>query len=504
MKKKSKNIFKKILLFLLIFVVTLYFIGSCTERPVEYKPASENSSPAYTELTPEEYQRQMDELLNNPPVTRTAFKSPVLQAHAASFSDVLNDYFEKSPFYYVDDYIDDWFTGYETLKNYFKDNESYPIAEDEPEEPSQPAESVTVPFQYEFYGKNRVVYKNGTYEIIECRLVTTQAVSNKKKSGHVMYRRTNQMHSTTSFAFDISVYQISQKFNSGSAFVVAYYGLESNTQGLTQNFINYYLKNQHYAEFTGSSVNSLKQFNINSDISVDSALICWNGYNSGYPNIFSISSTLTNDYEFSQSVNNYYVNNKYWKFPNIYYNNHAGDVINQNNVKNYADYGYTYNNITNSIEFDPDVFAGFLDADIIPKLKIAFDDIFSKFPDIDATFNDYTGELNNLIEIYNHSTETTSATGTYPVATGDINVNVSVDVTFPPEFYKTYPALTTEPAFVAENPDIDYALNAPLPVRALKVSGSFITLASDFIEDAGLMSIVLMCVTLGFVVMFFF
>ena len=411
-----------------MFLVVMYFIGSCTERPEEYTPKEENNTPLYTELTPDEYQKQMDEIVKRPAVTKTAFKSPILQAHASDLTDFLRDFYDHTPFFWVDDAID-W------LKSdlFTKDNPAYPSNDTE-----EPVESVTVPFQYEFYGKNRVVYGNGTYEIIECRLMTSDPVgSTRKKTGHVMYRRTNQYHSTTSFAFDISVSSISKIFNSASAFTVNFYGLDSNTQGLTQSFINSYLRSSHLAVFQGSSVNSLKVFNLSTNTAVEISYICWNVTTQYHPNVFSISSTVTNDYEFSQSINNYYVNNSYWRFPNVYYNNNAGDTITKNNVSNYNDYGYTYNDITNSIEFDPDVFAGFLDADVIPKFKLAFDDIFSHFPEINAKFGDIDVKYNNIIDIMNEINNpnlpaTTTVTVIYPVVTGDVNVNVAVDVTFPP------------------------------------------------------------------------
>lgn len=505
-----KKFFKGFFLVLLAFMIFLYFLGSCMERPEEYKPSSESVAPAYTELTPDEYQRQMDELIKKPPVTtKTAFKSPVLQAHAESLLDKLYEFYDKTGLYGIDDFVDDWFTGYYTLKDYVSGNDSYPVVSADSETPEEPKESVTVPFQYEFYGKNRVVYGNGTYEVIECRLITSEARSDKKKTGVVRYTRTNQYHSTTSFSFDISVSNIKRNFSSGSAFVVDYYGLESYTNGLTQDFIENYLKNSHSAYFLGSSSNSLRQFNVSGTSAVRILEICYNKLVNSYPNVFSISTTLTNDYEFSQSLTNYYVNNNYWRFPNIYYNNHAGDIITQNNVTNYNDYGYTYNSITNSIEFDPNVFADFFDLNVKPKLQLEFDDIFSKFPDIDAVFGDLDVEFNNMIDIMNEINNTpATTTGTYPVGTGnggcdcDIYVTVTVDVTLPEEFYKKYPTLTTEPAFVAENPDTDYAFDEPLPLEILNSSGKILTMASDIITDSGLMPMYIMCVALSLVAFF--
>lgn len=498
-----KKIFKIIGLFLLVFVIFLYFVGSCTERPETYTSNNESSVTEVEMLTPEEYQKSMDELINSPPITKTGFKSPILQAHAESALEKWNDFWSNTVAYRFDNFVDDWFVGYNDIKDYFSGNESYPV------NPVEPKESITVPLEYKFYGKNRVVYKSGAYEIITCDIITTGAVSDKSKTGAVKYTRTNNLNQTTQFGFAISVKSISKTFSSTNGFLVNFYGLDSYTFGLTSNFTDNYLTKLHRAYFQGSSTNSLKQYNIDSSNSVSIDKICYDNSSDSLPNHFSISTVVSNDYEFSQSVNNYFVDFNYWKAPNIYYNNRAGDTITKNNISNYNEYGYTYNNVTNSIEFDPDIYADFFDLNIKPKLESEFDLIFSKFPDIDAEFGDINVKFNNLVEIMNEikNPSVTTTTGTYPVVTGNgscnCDVNVTVDVTFPSEFYKTYPPLDTEPAFVAENPDVDFAFDAPLPIRALEVSGGFISLASDFLDDVGLMPVVLLCVSLGFIAMFF-
>lgn len=494
-----KKFFKIVGIFLLIFLIFLYFVGSCSDRS-KYKPKEENISPVYTELTPDEYQRQMDELINSPPITQTLFKSRILQAHALSAKETYEKYIDDSPFYNIDDFVDNWFVGYDTIKDYFSGNESYPV------NPAEPKESITVPFEYKFYGKNRVVYKNGAYETIDCNIITTGAVSDGSKTGVVKYVRINNLNQMTQFSFEISVSSVNQSFSSSYAFRLTFRGLESYTSGLTSEFIKNGLTSFHMASFCGSSVNSLKQFNINSSNAVSIANICQGLSGSSYPNYFSISSTVSNDYEFSQSMNNYYVNFKYWKLPNVYYYNHAGDTITQNNISNYNEYGYTYNSVTNSIEFNPNLYENFFDLNIKPKLEAEYDLIFSRFPDIDATYSDDDTDIDyiNLIEIIKElqtpATTTTLVTGAYPVVTGDINVNV--EVTFPAEFYKTYPPLDTGPAFIAENPDVDFAFDSPLPLEILDSSGKILTIASDFIHDSDLMPMYIMCIALGLISLF--
>lgn len=496
-----KKFLKRLLLFVLMFLVIMYFIGSCTERPEEYKPKDENSTPAYTELTPDEYQRQMNELVKRPPVTKTSFKSPVLQAHASELTDLLRSYWEETAFFD----LDNWKTGWNDIKDIFsKDNADYPSGTSE-----NPEESATVPFQYEFYGKNRVVYNNGTYEIIECRIFTTGARSDGKKTGVIKYTRTNQYHQYTSFSFDISVREISRNFNSNSAFSIRYYGLKSYTQGLSQSFISNYLEERHFVKFLGSSKNSIYQFNINDDVAVPMHYICYDEYSdSFYPNVFSISSTLSNDYEFTQSVNNYYINNKYWRFPNVYYNNRAGDKITQNNVKNYNDYGYTYNSITNSIEFDPNVFADFFDLNIKPQLELAFKDIFSHFPDINATYSDddTTINYNDLVTIMHEiqstttTVVTTTTTNTYPIETGDVT-EIYIQMTFPEEYYETYAQFNTEPDIKLTTVSISISESYPDEVK--HGVEWWVSQATGFLHDAGFFDLLLVIISASIAIFVF-
>lgn len=340
--------------------------------------------------------------------------------------------------------------------------------------------------------------------------MTSEARSDGKKTGVVKYTRTNQNYSTTSFSFDISVISVAQFFNSSTGFYLKFKGLESYTQGCTQAFLDKYLAVEHIAEFVGSATNDIKQINYNSTKVYGQEVICW-GSRGGYPNIFSLCSSASNDYEFSQTLDNYYNNNNFWRLPNLYYNNNAGDTINQTNINNYKQYGYTYNEITNSIEFDPDVFLNYFDLNIKPLIQTEFNLVFSKFPEISAKFGDLEIEYTNLVDIINNinnstTTTITTVTGTYPIVTTggggcdcDIYVTVTVDVTFPEEFYRTYPALITEPAFVADSPDIDYALDEPLPLEILGSAGQFLTMFSDILTDNELMPLYMMCIALSLV-----
>ena len=306
--------------------------------------------------------------------------------------------------------------------------------------------------------------------------MTSEARSDGGKTGVVKYTRTNQNYSTTSFSFDISVSSITQVFNSTTGFYIKFKGLESYTQGCTQAFLDKYLTTEHIAEFVGSATNDVKQINYNSTKSYGQEVICW-GARGSYPNIFSLCSTASNDYEFSQTLDNYYNNNSFWHLPNLYYNNNAGDTINQTNVNNYKQYGYTYNTETNSIEFDSEVFLSYFDTTLKPLIQSEFNSIFSKFPDISAKFGDLGIEYTNLVDIINNINSTTTTTttiiGTYPVVTGgDINVNVTVDIAT-----VTCEALTTDSFVIG---DIDNILQADLPEKSIKSASALINLSLDF------------------------
>lgn len=492
-----KKFLKVFALIILVFLVFLYFLGSCTSIPKEHK--NNDNSVEFHEVTPEEYEKEMQNLVGSQFLGLTAHAESVVDSAEQLWRNV----WELTPAYNIYDYLAKK-KELDTINNSHGGggHYRYPVADDK--------STVVINYEYDFYGKNRVVYSSGAWEIIECRLLTSDARSDGTKTGVVKYTRTNQNYSTTSFSFDISTVSVTQVFNSTTGFYVKFKGLESYTQGCTQAFLDKYLTTEHIAEFVGSATNDVKQINYNSTKSYGQEVICW-GARGSYPNIFSLCSTVSNDYEFSQTLDNYYSNNSLWRLPNLYYNNNAGDTINQTNVNNYKQYGYTYNTETNSIEFDSEVFLSYFDTTLKPLIQTEFNSVFSKFPDINAKFGDLEIEYTNLVDIINNinNSTTTTVTGTYPIVTTggggcdcDIYVTVTVDVSVPEEFYRTYPALTTEPAFIADSPDIDYALDEPLPFEILGSAGQFLTTFSDILTDNGLMPLYMMCIALSLVAFF--
>lgn len=457
-----KKFLKILAIFGLIFLVFCYFLGACTADS-----NNNNNNKITHELSPEEYEREMQNLVGSQFLGLTAHAESVVD----SAEQLWRNMWELTPAYNIYDYLSKK-KELDTINNSHGGggHYRYPVEGDK--------STVVINYEYDFYGKNRVVYSSGAWEIIECRLLTSDARADGIKTGVVKYTRTNQNYSTTSFSFDISVSSITQVFNSTTGFYIKFKGLESYTQGCTQAFLDKYLTSEHIAEFVGSVTNDIKQINYNSTKSYGQEVICW-GSRGSYPNIFSLCSTASNDYEFSQTLDNYYNNNSFWKLPNLYYNNNAGDTINQTNVNNYKQYGYTYNTETNSIEFDSDVFLSYFDATLKPLIQSEFNSIFSKFPDISAKFGDLEVEYTNLVDIINNinsaTTTTTTITGTYPVVTGgDINVNVTVDIAT-----VTCEALTTD-SFVVGDINIDNILQADLPEKSIKSASALINLSLDF------------------------
>lgn len=450
-------------------------------------------------MTPEEYEKEMQDLIGG----QASFDlfGVGLNAYADNVVDdvktVYKDFLELTPAYNIYSYLKQQ-SELNTISNGHGGGGHYRYTSDD-------NSTAVINYEYDIYGKNRVVYSNGTWEIVECRLLTTDVVSDGSKTGVIKYTRTNQNYSSTSFAFDISVYNVTQVFNSSSGFYFRFRGINTYIQGCTQSFMTNYLIGDHLVEFVGSSTNNINQINYNSTKSYTQELFCWSSRGSTYPNKFTLCTSASNDYEFSQSLDNYYNNNGYWRLPNLYYNNNAGDTINQTNVNNYKQYGYYYNTETNTIDFDPDIYLAYFDTNIKPLIQGEFNSVFSKFPEISAKFGDLEIEYTNLVDIINNinsTTTTTTITGTYPVVTGDINVNVTVDVTLPEEFYRKYPSLTTEPAFIAENPNVDFAFDEPLPLEILETSGDILSMAIDIITDAGLMPVYIMCISLGLIALF--
>lgn len=80
-----KKVLKIIFTFLLLFVVFLYFVGSCTERP---KITNDSSVTEVEELTPEEYEERLNKVIQDSQ-KKSMSKGGILQANAGWQDDLL-------------------------------------------------------------------------------------------------------------------------------------------------------------------------------------------------------------------------------------------------------------------------------------------------------------------------------------------------------------------------------------------------------------------------------
>lgn len=481
-----KKFLKIFVIFLLIFLVFLYVLGSCSSSRQE--PEHIN----YHEVTFDEYQKEMQDFIDN----QASF---VFNAYAddKSYTEIIKDYYKNTEFFD----FDNWLTGVKELKQMYIDtnNAFKSTVNDDTNETY-----LVVPCTYEFYGKNLIVYGSGsTWENVEVWLSTTSAVTDGSKTGTIRVRRTNQNYSYTTFQFDISVSDISLSSSSYADVFVTFTGLSSNLAGCDSDLLSY-LSATHIVSFCVSSVNTVKTFKSSSNSLLSNYVLFWNIKKSSsyYPNCYTLSSLITNDYTFSNSIDVKCSNEKCVKPLNFYYNNNANSVVNTNNINNYND--YVYNNDTNTIDVDLPSLLAYFDAELSPQLQLLFDDLFSCFPDInvDISSDDDDINYNNLIDIINqlNTTTTSTATGTYQINTADdININVTVDIAT-----VTCDALTTD-NFIVNDIDIDDIFNADLPVLSIKSSSSLIRLAFSFFSDnVELMLIVFVAIVFVFISMLFF
>ncbi len=494
-----KKFFKILAIFGLIFLVFCYFLGACTAD--SNNNSSSNSNVEFREVTPEEYEREMQEFIDGQAFDFYNFGLNVY-AEDKSNLEIIKDYYKNSEFFDLDNLQ----VGTKDLRQLFtKDNNAFESVKDDDTGESY----VKVPYTYEMYGKNLVVYKGGTWENVEIWISTTSAISDGSKTGTIRIRRTNQNYSYTTFNFDISVSAINRTFGNDKAFLIKFVGINSNVSGCTSDFVDKYLTNVHIVSFALSSVNKIKTYSSSASVALTAEKFIFNTNNadSYTPNGYTLSSFLTNDYEFSQSIDSYVSANKCIKPVNLYYNNNANSVVNNSNVSNYND--YTYNSDTNTIDFDIDSFLNYFDTDLIPKFRSLFDDIFSNFPSLDVDISTEDNiTYNNLIDIINQLTTstTTTVTGTYPIVTTggggcdcDINVNVTVDIAT-----VTCEALTTDP-FIVGDIDIDNILQADLPERSISSASSLLKLAFGFFDsNSELMAIIFLMAVFVFVSMLFF
>lgn len=133
---------------LLVFLVFLYCLGSCSS-PSEHESFGDDK--VIHEVTPEEYEKEMQELIGGQAFD---FYNFGLNVHAEDKSnlEIIKDYYKNSELFDREN----WQIGAKEIRQLFtKDNNAFKSVKDDDTGESY----VKVPYTYELYGKNLVVYK---------------------------------------------------------------------------------------------------------------------------------------------------------------------------------------------------------------------------------------------------------------------------------------------------------------------------------------------------------
>lgn len=235
-------------------------------------------------------------------------------------------------------------------------------------------------------GKMRLYYGySGKYELVRCELTYDQ--DNTK----VTYKITR------SFAGALYTYYVYGL--EGTSIVISWssdgYAVKSSSNTIygaknIQNPSSFPIVNIRMRSY---SVNSLPTINLGSSFTTavpdDSNQILGQSNNT---RDYAENTFETNDYTYNLNHSNVTGSNKYWNPAVIYLPNYipiaSGTVINQTNINNYAEYGYTWNDTTNSIDVDMNVLTAWVENKLIPQLELVYKDAYQKFPDIDANITD--------------------------------------------------------------------------------------------------------------------
>lgn len=126
----------------------------------------------------------------------------------------------------------------------------------------------------------------------------------------------------------------------------------------------------------------------------------------------------TNDYTYNLNHTNINNTNNYWNPALIYIPQYlpvsSNTVINQTNINEYTEYGYSWNETNNSVDFDPDVFIAWAEANLLPTLELIYKNMYQDFPDIDATIGDTDI---NYFDPFEQETDSSESGSTLPPAT---------------------------------------------------------------------------------------
>ncbi|MDE5772387.1 MAG: hypothetical protein K2I06_12305, partial [Ruminococcus sp.] len=290
-------------------------MGYCAGRSNFENSSTENS---IVEVLPDDYEKIMNDFVSG----NVNFS---LMAYAADnpIVDKLDEFFDKTNLYDISDFVSGYFD-YLANPDYYPE-ETAPLPVVGKSDSDNPVTSAVIPYHYNAYGKERIIYPSGVTELVVCRFDADLISDSSKAKGHITFTRSNSLGYATSFGFDIRLTNISQTFNSSSGFTFVYKPLATNVTGI-ENF-SPYVGNNYRVSFYSSTVNDINNFYATSDTSLNYSRFI----NNSTPvinkstNIFCVSQVFSNDYDFINSVYNYQ-NNSRTKSVNFYYNNHAGDT----------------------------------------------------------------------------------------------------------------------------------------------------------------------------------
>ena len=339
-------------------------------------------------------------------------------------------------------------------------------------------DSFTVPENYNLYGKRTLKYPDGSYELFTVHFFyetpTREDVYGPTQPYNGNYIELTRENSAGA--------KISKKL-----IIIKLRSLGHGNKQFSFSCDVKYPDNSNYIRsisFTGSAVN---------DISVSAKSVpsendwlnsrFYEPDSKHFTNLsYVVSIGSTNNSSFYADVSNIYSVNLFGVCPIIISNVLGGTQIDMNNYMKFGDLGFSFNPDV-GLSFDPDIYFDKYYKDFSVDIENLFKRIYSKMPEIGDTFvNSSSDTTYNYFDIFQPEEQPPATT---PSGGGsDVNVNVDVDVTLPPEWLDSYPELDTTPAIDLDSPDYDYFKDNSLtgPPQA---TSTFLQMALDFIVDNG-------------------
>lgn len=356
-------------------------------------------------------------------------------------------------------------------------------------------EKSTVSSQLNSVGKKRIYYGySGKYELIRCELTYNQ--DNKE----VTYKITR--------SFDGAMYTYYVYSNEGSEITVSWassgYTVRSSINSIRggQNVQNQTpLVN---IRMTSYSVNSLpvSTLSTNTKTAVPDNSSWILGAN-GTIRDYAENTFETNDYTYNLNHSVITNSNKYWNPATIYLPTYipvsSGTEINQTNINNYSEYGYTWNDTTNSVDVDMDVLTAWVQNELIPQLELVYKGTYQDFPDIDVDITDQDIDYLHPFEEEEEETET-QPPETYPPATGGGGggglTPSELESVLDQETYYILDMETGLPEMALDSlPAVEN-----FPPEVLEAVGGISSFVIDLFSASGLLSVFMALVVLAFIV----